>query len=69
MREMVCCRCGKNMIDPETGNAFIGVAANIRSNSEGFSSDFIKKQAGVFQLDRDYYLCYECWLLHLGIVP
>lgn len=69
MKEAICCKCSKDMMDPVTGNILMGAAVNVRSDMEGFSKEFLEDQLGNYKLDTDYFLCYECWFVGMGIVP
>lgn len=76
----ICCRCGKDMRDPETGILQVGVRAYSQSRSqfEGtpgpigasvrVSDEFMQKQLGPYKLGKVYELCMECWWRRLGIV-
>ena len=71
MRELLCCKCGKNTVDPATDSAFIGVSANINVaiDDNRHSAEFLQEQLGKFKLNKNYVLCYECWFEAMGLVP
>ena len=74
-----CSICGKDMIDPITGAAFIGMSFKISVDPNSVNCDsnlaFFKKQLGVYGclLEKDspalIDLCWECWFKGLGIIP
>ena len=74
-----CSVCGKNMVNPITGAAFIGMSLVFSVDNDAANCDsdlaFLKKQLGIYGggLEKDspllIDLCWECWFKSLGILP
>jgi len=67
MNEVYCAGCGKNMTNPETGEAFIGVSISVDASKRPMQDrKFYQKQLGRFVLDDSGVFkaefCWECWL-------
>ena len=68
--EHICCRCGKNMIEPVTGKSLVGFVVNLTTDlsHDYLPPSFIQKQMGVFKPNKKYELCFECSWLAAGFV-
>jgi hypothetical protein len=66
-----CSVCEKDM--EEDGKTVSALVVSLRSIpigfSQEFSQEFLQKQMGEYQLNTDYYICYECLLRGLGVKP
>ena len=70
MKQILCDVCNKEMTDNK-GMEFPGVKFTLNSlkTDKVFSEDFQKKQCGEYELNKEYYICVECYLKHYGIKP
>jgi len=66
---LYCSACGKDMTDPETGNSMTGCGFKLRIVDTTFPVDFVQKQMGEFVIDKEYNVCFECWLKSVGFKP
>ena len=75
MRTCTCDACGKSMMD-EKGKTTVGISLHMTNGYEGNDSlererlrAFLQRQSGPYALDREYEVCWECWLKSLGVKP
>jgi len=63
-----CGVCGKKMSDGVTTLIGTKISFVNRTNNPHFA-ELVNHQFGAFDPDKEYALCYECWLLSLGFLP
>ena len=68
---MLCDACGKNMTMPDGGMSIIGVQINIGTSEamDESSLQWLIEQMAPFEVNRNYAICFPCWLRSLGVCP
>ena len=62
MKKVFCSKCGKCMTDSKTKSSFIGVHVGIKLEHPFYDKEFYEMQLGKYANERDWRLCWECWL-------
>ena len=62
-----CDVCGKEMWDDKLRTALVGIRILLLPNEK--YREFYQKQIGKYEVDKEYNICYECWLKSLGVEP
>ena len=71
-----CDVCGR-LIRNEQGEMFCGMEMSVILDDEPNSyfeqtlsfQDFVREQLGPYKPNRDYHVCWQCWMRSLGIKP
>ena len=69
-----CDACGKCMTRSDSTTTLIGMEIEIQvqlsdSIETEKTNNFIDEQLGQYKGERNFKICYECWLKSLGVVP
>ena len=66
---MDCNSCGKNMTTPDEETSFIGVKIEVILDDclDEATKEWYIKQMKPFQVNRQYHVCFPCWLRGLGV--
>ena len=73
MESVKCDACGKELVvvgDNDATIRFVAVSINVSTDAK---DELLTKAArislGEYQLNKEYNICYECWLKSLGVKP
>ena len=67
-----CSVCGKDMRDPDTGTAVMGISISVGVATDLWEAlEATARQFGPYWKGNEtcYEICYECWLRSLGVKP
>lgn len=68
MKNLKCSACGKEV--ESNGKSFIGITIKITyEDNKEFPIEFIQKQMGKYKVNKQYNICWECWLKSMGVKP
>ncbi len=79
-KEVKCGCCGKSMYNKDNGINLIGMSVRLNKVNKDLDVNkgkeqnvidnenaFLKKQLGLFELDKEYSICFECLVRNLGV--
>lgn len=63
-----CDVCNKNMVDKNGARVeAVNLIFTIDTTNGIISKEFLQKQLGPYEINREYHICIECWIKSLGI--
>lgn len=68
---MLCDVCGKDMTMPNKETTLIGIQIRlvVGETADESTRRWYAEQIAPFELDRNYCICFPCWLRSLGVCP
>ena len=68
MEHVFCSVCSKDMTD-EDDTSIIGTSLTFSAIPGSPKIAFMEKQVAPYKLNKQYYICWGCWLRSLGVKP